>query len=209
MYLYFAFIHAKIKVSIKNDHVLSVNATKDPDWYGETRIVVAAKDLGKGITRSNDFTVKINPVNDPPRIGKKLGNIELLPNSISEKIDLDSKEKKYFYDIDSSDIYFKAVVFDKDKSGKYDNHLQLLIDNDTNVLYVHSLDISKNRIPVRIYCSDNIEIRNMNLTQLINNIPTYQHFTVNITKLGFGEKTKYPPVWKDIEDIISQKTNLN
>ncbi len=191
-----------IKVSIKDDHILSVNATKDPDWYGETHIVVGAKDRGKGITISNEFIVKVNPVNDPPRIGKKLGNIEMPPNSLSEKIDLDNKENRYFYDIDSSGLYFKVVIFDKDNSGKYDGYLKLTIDNDTNVLYIQSLDQSRSRIPVRIYCSDNIGIRNMNLTQLISNIPTYQHFIVNITQLKFGEKSTYPPVWKDIEDIM-------
>jgi hypothetical protein len=192
----------KIKVNIKNDHLLSVNATKDPDWSGEIRIIVAAKDLGKGITTSNEFMVRVNPVNDPPRVGNKIGNIEMLPNSISEKIDLDTKENKYFYDIDSSNMYFKAVIFDKDNSGKYDGYLQLPIDNDTNILYIHSLDQPRNRIPVRIYCSDDVGIRTMNLTQLTNNIPTYQHIIVNITKIGFGEKPTYPPVWKEIEDII-------
>ncbi len=189
-----------LKVSIEDDVWLHVNAKKDPDWSGQSEIVVSVEDSENGITRSNEFTVTINPVNDIPRTGVKIGNIELIRNSIYDKLDLDSKSNYFFYDVDSSDLYFRAIIYDEENSGRFDGYLQLSIDNDTNVLSIHSFDRPKNRIPVRIYCSDTEEIRTMELNELIK-MPVHQTFLVNITKLGMGKKVTYPPIWHDIEDI--------
>jgi hypothetical protein len=188
-----------LSVDIYENIYLRVDGLVNPDWHGETSIIVQAEDTESGITKSNKFTVTINPVNDPPRIWRILPNVELKTNEVYKDIDLDDPAKRYFYDVDSDDLYFRAVIV-TDNPGELDDYLKLSIDNDTAVLRFQSFNLYKKRIPVRIYCSDSESVRTMKNTELAN-VPTYQDILVNITRFGMGKKPIYPPVWQDIEDI--------
>ena len=188
-----------IRVTIQNDHYVRVDATYSPDWHGTTVIIVEAEDSGNGITRSNKFTVTINPFDDEPRIGRILQNIEMKTNEVYKKIDLDNPNEYYFYDVDSSSMYFRGII-NTEIPGELDKYLEISIDNDTAVLRLKSFDMYKKRIPVRIYCSDTKDVRTMELKDLAN-VPTYQDFLVNITEFGMGKKPTFPPVWSDIEDV--------
>jgi hypothetical protein len=190
-----------VKVSIHNGHWLHVNATKAPDWVGDTKVVVTAEDRGKGVTKSNEITISIKPVNDPPRIGRNIDNIDLLIYSVSDRIDLDHPNKRFFYDVDSDDLYFKIIVFDEENTGKFEDYIEIDINNESNELRIRSMDKPKLGIPIRIYCSDNENIMQMNFSQLLN-YPIYQHLIVNITRLGHDIESLEPPIWKDIKDII-------
>ena len=178
---------------------LHVNATKDPDWYGNSKLIIIAEDSEKGITLSNQFTVTINPVNDPPRIGNKIPNLELMTNQLHENFDLDNKGDYYFYDIDSPDMFFKAII-NVYPHDKFDEYLKVSVYNSTNVLKVKALGLYQKKIPIRIYASDSESIRTMNRDQL-RNIPTFQDIFVNITPYGVSKKPIFPPTWIDIEDI--------
>ncbi len=188
-----------LKVAIFDDTWLHVNASINPDWHGETKIIIQGEDSESGITRSNEFKVIVNPVDDPPRIGRKLENIELKTNQASTPIDLDSSNEYYFYDVDSSAMFFRAIINSKNPS-EFDEYLKITIDNSTNVMKINSFDKYKKEIPVRVYASDSESVRTMKLLDLTT-VPTYQDFLVNITKYGLGKKPSYPPVWKDIEDF--------
>ncbi len=198
-----------LDVSVYNNIYLLINATIDPDWHGETSIVVEAEDSENGITRSNKFKVMINPVNDPPRIGRRLTNVELKTNEVYDEMDLDDPNEYYFYDVDSTKMYFRAII-NAQNAIEYNEYLEISINNDTNVLKLKSLDRYLKLIPVRIYCSDIETVRTMKAANLPN-IPTYQDFIVNITKYGIGKKPTYPPVWKDIEDLelLEDETKIN
>ena len=188
-----------LSMDIHENIYLHVNALISPDWHGESSVVVQAEDTENGITRSNKFTITINPVNDPPRVGRLLTNIELKTNEVYNVIDLDDEMKRYFFDVDSTELYFRAITL-SDVPGEFDNYLKLSINNDTAILKLQSFDQYIKRIPVRIYCSDSESVRTMKIAELTN-IPTYQDILVNITKFGMGKKPIYPPTWKDIEDI--------
>jgi hypothetical protein len=188
-----------LSVSIYNDHYLHANATKLPDWHGEAQITVQAEDSGNGITRSNEFTVRINPVNDPPRVRRPLTNIELKTNEVFNDIDLDDPGLEYFYDVDSPEMFFRAIIT-SETPNEFDDFLRLEIDNDTAVFTLRAFSNYKKNIPVRVYCSDSKAVRTMALDDL-KDITTYQDFIVNITKFGMGKKPTFPPVWQDIEDI--------
>jgi len=178
---------------------LHVNTTKDPDWYGNSKIIVIAEDSEKGITQSNQFTVTINPVNDPPRIGNKIPNLELMTNQLHENFDLDNTGEYYFYDIDSPDMFFKAII-NVYPHDKFDEYLEVSVYNSTNVLKVKAFGLYQKKIPIRIYASDSESIRTMNRDKL-RNIPTFQDIFVNITPYGVSKKPIFPPTWIDIEDI--------
>ena len=193
-----------LKVSINNGHWLHVNATGDPDWNGEVNVMVSAEDTGNGITRSNMFSITVKPINDQPRLGRYINNIDLLVNSISEEIDLDSKSKRYFYDVDSEALYFKVILFDEQNTGEFEDYIKINLDNETNVLSISSLNDPKIGIPIRIFCSDNKKIEDMKFEQLIN-YPVYQNILVNITKFGQEREISYSPVWKNIKDIKIQE----
>ncbi|WP_455393184.1 FG-GAP-like repeat-containing protein [[Eubacterium] cellulosolvens] len=186
-------------VDIYENIYLHVNANIEPDWHGETSIIVEAEDSESGITRSNKFKVIINPVNDPPRLGRVIPNIELKTNEVNNKIDLDDPMDRYFYDVDSTGLYFRAVTV-SDVPGEFDEFLKISINNDTNILKFQSFDQYKKGIQVRIYCSDSESVRTMKLSEL-GQVPTYQDILVNITKFGMGKKPTFPPNWEDLEDI--------
>jgi hypothetical protein len=189
-----------IEISIYNDIWLHVDTTASPDWFGESKVIVAAEDSGKGITRSNEFTVTINPVNDPPRIGIKLDNIDMMVNSIYDKIDFGDPNQYYFYDVDSPEMFYRAIIYDEEDTGAYDGYLEVSIDNDTNILVIRSLNRNKKLIPLRIYCSDTEYVRTLPVGDLAI-IPTYQELIINITSPGMDEIEIFPPTWNDIEDI--------
>jgi hypothetical protein len=186
-------------VTTHNGHYLRVDATYSPDWFGATHIIVEAEDSGNGITRSNKFTVTINPYDDEPRIGRFLTNIELKTNEVYKKIDLDDPNEYYFYDVDSPTMYFRGII-NSEIPGELDGYLEISIDNDTAVLRLKSFNNYKKRIPVRIYCSDTKDVRTMELKDLAK-VPTFQDFLVNITEFGMGKKPTFPPVWSDIKDV--------
>jgi hypothetical protein len=188
-----------ILASIYNGYYLHLNSTVAPDWHGETEIIISAEDSEKGITMSNKFRVIINPVNDPPRVGRLIPNIDMRTNEVHKKYDLDDPNEYYFYDVDSSDIYFRSIIY-SDTPEKYEDFVEIEIDNDTAVLEVRSFTKYKKQIPLRIYCSDLKSVRTMTISDL-NKIGTHQDILVNITQFGLGKKPLFPPVWKDIEDI--------
>jgi hypothetical protein len=189
-----------LRVSINDGHYLHVNATLDPDWHGMTKVVVQAEDSESGITRSNEFQITINPVNDPPRIWRLLSNIELKTNEVHDDIDLDDPAYRYFYDIDSNEMFFRAII-NSEAPGEFDDYLKLEIDNDTALFKFRAFNNYMKNIPVRVYCSDFENVRTMSLSSLAN-VPTYQDFIVNVTKFGMGKKPTFPPVWQEIEDIM-------
>lgn len=57
-----------LTVSVASGYLL-VTGTPKANAYGETEIVVTARDTGGWTTRTN-FTVTVNPVNDPPQISE-------------------------------------------------------------------------------------------------------------------------------------------
>jgi hypothetical protein len=58
----------KVKCSIDSLLFLKVDATVDPDWFGDFQVSMRAKDAQGKSTVSNKFNISVTPVNDPPVI---------------------------------------------------------------------------------------------------------------------------------------------
>ena len=65
------------------------------DWYGEDWIIFEATD-GLSATQTNNITLRVLPVNDPPVLLNEIGNI-----STNENVPYDINLSQYFYDVDS------------------------------------------------------------------------------------------------------------
>ncbi len=181
-------------VDVYDKYFIGVNAEQDPNsnWFGETAIVVSARDSEGVRTVSNEFIVTITEVNDPPEIGYAIPNINLTTNQTYLGIDLDEEVEiqnipgYYFTDVDSSNLYYKAIV-----APSASNSLAVKIHTG-NVLNITAIGEYQLNMPVRVFCAD----AKSDLNQITNfeSDGVFQEFIVNITSLGGYT----PPMWNDL-----------
>ncbi len=184
-----------VKVRIHMSKYLSVNATRTPNnnWNGVSQVVVAASDTEGVMTKSNIFNVTVYPVNDPPEMGAKIKDIELIGNSTGKEIILDG-EREYFTDIDSETLYFAYYL-----EPAYIDKLSVSIDapEQNNILSVLAIsEIEKiEYIPLRIFCDDNpIQEASKHDIELLQDI------LVKIVPEG-EESEWLAPRWENIPDL--------
>ncbi len=185
-----------VAVDIYDKFFLGVNAGQEPNsnWFGETEIVITAIDSEGIRTHSNEFIVTITEINDPPEIGYQIPNMNLTANETNMDIDLDAEvliqniQGYYFTDVDSTKLYFKAIVAhyaSDDLSAKI---------HSGNILNLTAIGEYRLNIPVRIFCDDD--------KSSVSNLDDfyaegiYQEFFVNITSLGGYT----PPIWSELPD---------
>lgn len=187
----------KVYVTIYQSQYVRVASTIDNDWYGPVNITVSATD-DKGMKGySNEFTVTIDNVNDPPTEG----TIQIPDISLQEggtfTIDLDAHD--YFVDIDSEVLYFEANVID---SG-YTEYITLSVSEPGNLMMITSVsDWFGDDVPVRIYCDD-APITN------IETIDVYQDILVNVVNVN--DAPYWKSTWADVSHVTIEedKENLN
>lgn len=172
-------------------HYLHVNATKIPhtNWNGDCEVVVSATDNEGVRTFSNKFIVTINPINDPPETGAFLPNLTIIENQVNMDIDLDDPDIGYFTDIDSSELYFQAVIIDP----QYESYLNVSVNED-NRLVVNSLGKWAVDMQVRVYCSDEPIPEDANLSL----ITVYQNLLVEVVSAN----GLYTPQWLPVPDVV-------
>ncbi|MCK5560133.1 MAG: hypothetical protein KAJ51_06050, partial [Thermoplasmata archaeon] len=188
--------HEYVDVDIFDRFYLGVSAEQEPNtnWFGETKVVVSARDSDGVKTKSNMFTVTIAEINDDPEIGLTIPNINLTTNETNLDIDLDAEATVsgtfgyYFTDIDSETLYYKAIV-----SPAAQQHVLANIDAG-NILNLTAIGNYRLNIPVRIFCDD--ELAAIKTLNDFNYDGLYQSINVNITT--FSGKT--PPTWYDLPD---------
>jgi hypothetical protein len=132
---------------ITDSRYLKVSANKNPDWSGTFEVMVSATDTMGSKTFSNTFTITVDNTNDPPTIGNPIQNFEIYEGRTTLLVNMD--ENGYFNDIDSTNLYYRAVV---DESFR--NYLRVDFDYDNNMYATAIGDHYESSIPVQIYSSD-------------------------------------------------------
>jgi hypothetical protein len=160
------------------------------NWYGTATARVWCRDTQGIQTVSNEFAINVLPVNDKPLPNNPIPNIELQENNTVAPIDLDEPEKDYFVDVDSDELYFRAVLMD---ISEHDEKLTVSVDTDTNRLRITSLSGFGQGIEVKVYCDDDIGLYSLSLSEL-ELIEAYQMVMVNIT----SSTATFPPEWLPI-----------
>lgn len=192
-----------VDVNVFDKWNLGVVVEQDPHthWYGSTDVVISATDSQGVRALSNEFTVTISEVNDPPEVWLPIPNLNITVNQSNFDIDLDdltmSKgiEGYYFTDIDSPNLYFKAIV-----APSAAESLILKIESG-NVLNITAVGEYRLNIPVKIFCGDD-QFEIMKLSDY-NAKGVYQEINVNITSSG----GKTPPFWSTLPNTeISEDT---
>jgi hypothetical protein len=195
-----------VDVDIFDKWNLGVVADKDPhtNWHGSTDVVISARDAQGVRALSNEFTVTISKVNDPPKVWLPIPNLNITANQSNFDIDLDDPvmvegiEGYYFTDIDSPNLYYKAIA-----APSAAESLILKIASG-NVLNITAVGEYRLNIPVRIFCGDD-QFEIMKLSNYNAN-GVYQDINVNITSSG----GKTPPFWSTLPNVkISEDTILD
>ncbi|MCK5560673.1 MAG: VCBS repeat-containing protein, partial [Thermoplasmata archaeon] len=179
-----------LSLSVTDDFWLNVDCTLTENWYGTATARVWCRDTEGIETVSNEFTINVLPVNDKPMANNPIPNIELQENNTVAPIDLDDPEKEYFIDVDSDELYFRAVLMDTDEHGE---KLTVSVDTDTNRLRITSLSGYGQGIKVKVYCDDDIGLYSLSPSEL-ELIEAYQVVLVNIT----SSRATFPPEWLPI-----------
>ncbi|WP_455391752.1 FG-GAP repeat domain-containing protein, partial [[Eubacterium] cellulosolvens] len=179
-----------LKLTVTEDKWLQVNATLVKNWFGTASARVWCRDSEGVETVSNEFMIKVLPVNDKPYAHNRLPNIELHENQSVSPIDLDDPEKEYFIDVDSQKLYFRAVLLDLDEHGE---KLTVGVDSETNRLFVNTISGYGKEIRVKVYCDDDVSIQTLSLSEL-ELIDAYQVLLMNIT----STTATFPPEWLPI-----------
>jgi hypothetical protein len=179
-----------IALSMTDKYYLRVNCTLVPNWYGTALARVWCRDSEGIEVLSNEFEVRVEPVNDPPIAYRALPNIELKEHETRAPIDLDDPKKEYFIDVDSELLYYRAVLVDTEQYGE---QLEVDVDPETNVLRVRSIVGYAKNIEVKVYCDDDIELLSMSTSEL-GLVETYQILLVNVT----STTATFPPQWLPI-----------
>lgn len=165
------------------------------DWNGEIHVVVKAID-DKGLeTKSEEFTIEIEPVNDKPTIHNELPDITLKEGEKSIEIDLDGG--KYFVDNDSPEIYYDYLL---DPMDEFEGEqLDISLDNETWTFYVKAIGDfytpNNERIRLRIFCDDN--------ESNVKQSTIYQDVFITVRNLDDDA-----PVWSKIDDIIMDEDTI-
>ncbi|WP_455393185.1 FG-GAP repeat domain-containing protein [[Eubacterium] cellulosolvens] len=180
-----------VMLTVTDDKWLRVNSTLVDNWYGTVSAKVLCRDTEGVETVSNEFMIKILPVNDKPFAFNQIPNIALQENQSVAPVDLDDPVKEYFIDVDSQKLYFRAVLLDPDE---HDEKLTVGVDSETNRLFVNSISGYGKEIKVKVYCDDDQSILTLSLSEL-ELIDAYQILLVNIT----SSTATFPPAWLPIE----------
>ncbi len=180
-----------IELSLTDEFLLHVNSTLVKDWFGTAQVEIRCSDSEGIETKSNEFEIHIEPVNDPPVANNPLPNINVREKHAKTPIDLDDPNKEYFTDIDNEVLYYRAILLDPEEYG---DHLNVSVDPTTNLLYVTSISGYAQNIEVGVYCHDNIDILTMSPSELVQIIDVYQILLVNITSFS----DTFPPQWLPI-----------
>ena len=176
-----------LELSVTEDKYLKVNTSLDPDWHGSAWARIWCQDSEGIRTVSKEFEVRVTPVDDPPIAYNPFPRVVLRENETRTVVDLDDPDKEYFIDVDSSKLYFRAVLLDPDKHG---SKLTLFLDPDTNHLQVSSLTGYGQNIEIKVYCDDSSELLALNPSEL-ELVEASQILLLNIT----SSTATFPPKW--------------
>ncbi len=92
-----------VSLDISDGHYLHVT-TIDDDWYGQVTGRVLALDSGGKSVISNEFTITVNSVNDPPRVITPVPDI-VINEEGSYRFTIMKDGSPYFYDVEGDRIY--------------------------------------------------------------------------------------------------------
>jgi hypothetical protein len=178
-----------IALSIIDNHWLRVNSSLKPDWHGNTMISVWCTDLEGIRTHSNLFKLKVTPVDDPPVANNPLPNAELRESESKIVLALDDPTKDYFIDVDSEDLYYRAML---ETPAEHSGQLTVEVLK-TNELRLTSISTFGLNIGVRVYCDDDESIKSLSDAEL-KLLDASQLFLVNIT----SRTRTFPPQWQSL-----------
>jgi hypothetical protein len=145
----------------------------------------------EGIKSVSDvFEIRVQPVNDLPVPDNPFPSFQLRENQSKIAYDLDDAKASYFVDVDSTQLYFRAVL---DTPEEHSDQLAVEVIPETNDLRLSSIGTYGRNIGVRVYCHDHAEILTMSASEL-ELLDAYQTILVNITSLS----RTFPPQWLPI-----------
>lgn len=189
-------------ISVTDDKWLSVDCTLVPNWHGSTMVKIWCKDTEGIKSFSDEFEVRVQPIDDPPMVKNPVPNLNLREKEVKIPIDLDDPTKEYFFDVDSEVLYYRAVLAYPESHG---NLLTVEVLQETNELRVQSIGKFAKNIEVRIYCDDDAELLELSVGEL-EIVDAYQSILVNVT----SSTATFPPQWQDItiEPIPEDKPQI-
>ena len=191
-----------VDVFTNNSNILKFKPITE-NWYGETKVIVQATDSGKKKTYSNEFIIKVNPVNDEPTAEIPLPDLTLIEGEVDKELDLELRE--YFTDIEDDLLYYAIEI---DPRGFITDPAKKKLDvvkNDDNMLIISSIGDfntytggSNSPVPVWIYADDDVDVDTYASGEF-----TYQEILVTV--LPVNDK----PTWKTIPKFTLYEDNVN
>lgn len=193
-----------VTMRIFNKYYLSVNCTTIPNnnWFGTSEVVVYAKDESHNqvITAySNQFTVTVTPIDDPPTIKTEIQDIKVQMNTTNTELDLDRTNIPFFQDVDSGTLYYDFWV-----EGKYKNNISVNLSTE-NIFEITAIGGPCKNITVTVFCDDEPFSKSE-----LDEIELFQHFDVEVVEI-IDESELIIPRWREIPDciIIEDHPGLN
>lgn len=143
--------HYHVKVSIKNTHFLSADASLTEHWNGKTTVVVYAQDDDGVKTETPAFDIVVSPVQDPPELGPD--DFEKAVFNEGETYGVDLFEKEYFTDPDGDPLYIDTNL--NTKPIPIQNNLTIDYNRYTGILnFTAKEGYSVKDLSITIYCDD-------------------------------------------------------
>jgi hypothetical protein len=179
-----------IDIRVYKRYYLSINSTKSPhsNWNGESDVIVYAYDHEMIYTYSEQFTIKILPVDDPPEIKNEMPDLMVLMNTTNSDIDLDRLKRPFFTDVDSEKLYYFIHV-----DEKFKNNISLNLSTE-KILEVSAIGGPIKNITVTVYCDDE-PIQASKYQEL----KVYQTFQVEVLEI-IDEAELIKPRWRKLPD---------
>jgi hypothetical protein len=184
-----------LTASIKDRYYLSVNTIKSPhsNWHGSSELLVAASDFEGIRTKSNTFTVTVEPVNDLPYVYSLIPDLKILYNTTNTQLELDRDKKPFYKDVDSSMLYY---AFDVDK--KFDDNVSVNLSFE-NILEITAIGGPAKNITITVFCDDSpIDVSK------IDDLTVYQQFEVEIVEI-IDEAALKIPRWLEMPDCVLEE----
>lgn len=176
-----------IRVYTDGTYYLKV-APEIPHWFGRTEVVVRATDMYGEYALSNEFIIKIEPIEDDPYANapRPIPDITIYEGGMDDSTDLD--EMDYFIDPEGDSLFFEAEI---DPENKYNGEEITVNINSKNVLIVKGLgDWFGNNVPVWLYCDDNSDVKTFE-------DGNYEHQEILVHVLPVNDA----PYWDEIPEI--------
>ncbi len=194
---------ANLEVRINNsDYIETIPITKD--WNGEAEVVVAAEDSYGKLVYSNEFKIKVIPINDEPYASEEriIPDVVVNQGRIDKSIELENMG--YFIDIENDKLYFDCAV---DPNDEYKGENITAYVNDDNVLCIIPSEYwHGENVKIWIYSDDDEDVNTLEDGGYF----AYQEIEVDVKQVKSAPVWDFgglPDIYRDEDATVAELSN--